>query len=896
MILRKIFFILIFAFAYIYARSQVSITSPVHICSGDTVTVVATSSFGTPPHTYNWSSTPAGLYPQNSSIQVSPAQTTTYTVTVSDNFGLTASASAVITVYPVPDAALDTINTFPGTHYEPQQQMFINCFASVTNPVFNFIAVNAGTTQSTDSIYIMDWGDGYTDTILGGFSVISHTYSSLGFFTITLTVINPGCTSVTSYNFFNGSSPAGNLGILGGANLCAPYTYSWPVQNASVNPPGTEYIFTINDGSPPQIFNQSNLPDSITHTFLSTSCGIPPNNNFAVTFTVRNVCDSTTSVSMIKVSEAPLASFSILPDTVICVDAVTTINNTSIGNFFWNNACISDFNTEWTITPGTGWTSNPQPPSGNDFQVTFNTPGIYDIKMKIFVPGYQFTTNECLIDSVIRTVCVMPSPEAMFNVSDSIICAPDTVYITNASVATSMCGLNPSYSWSITSSSTSCAVSANFFQYINGTSPTSFEPVVLFHEPGIYDITLTIDSSCASPTYSRMINVATAPQFNISTIPDFCVGNYITPALIHNNCNGNSIFSQWLFPGGTPGFSNQMIPGDIYYYNAGNYTITFIDSNYCGMTIGHSNSFEVYPGYYLLDFYDTICSGQTFAILPVHNPPTTIIPPNTIYSWAAPSGAGFTGGTAGTNQNNISGTLWNTTTGIQTAIYSVTPSTGLPGNCGNQAFSVSVTIFPTPQISDTTVSVCTGDPFIFSPVNNPPSTLLPANSTYSWGAPTVTGGLTGGTASFGQTEISGLLINPTGFPQTATYSVTPTSGTLGNCQGNSFLLTVIVNPLPQIQNISQITCSGSSFTFQPIHNPPGTIAPPGTLYSWAVPVVTGGMTGGNAAMNQNIINGILHNPTLSVQTATYTITPSIPGQGSCQGTPFTFTLFVYPLP
>ena len=44
--------------------------------------------------------------------------------------------------------------------------------------------------------------------------------------------------------------------------------------------------------------------------------------------------------------------------------------------------------------------------------------------------------------------------------------------------------------------------------------------------------------------------------------------------------------------------------------------------------------------------------------------------------------------------------------------------------------------------------------------------------TYTWAAPTVTGGLTGGIADVGA-SITGTLTNPTNAPQVAIYTVTP---------------------------------------------------------------------------------------------------------------------------
>jgi len=51
---------------------------------------------------------------------------------------------------------------------------------------------------------------------------------------------------------------------------------------------------------------------------------------------------------------------------------------------------------------------------------------------------------------------------------------------------------------------------------------------------------------------------------------------------------------------------------------------------------------------------------NNFYIAPV-NVTNGMVPLGTTYSWAAPSGTGFSGGAIGTSAANISGTLTNTT-------------------------------------------------------------------------------------------------------------------------------------------------------------------------------------------------------------------------------------------
>ncbi|SHN22507.1 hypothetical protein SAMN05444387_4798, partial [Flavobacterium pectinovorum] len=127
----------------------------------------------------------------------------------------------------------------------------------------------------------------------------------------------------------------------------------------------------------------------------------------------------------------------------------------------------------------------------------------------------------------------------------------------------------------------------------------------------------------------------------------------------------------------------------------------------------------------------------------------------------------------------------------------------------NESNIVTITTTPTAVISATTASTCTGVAFTVTPTGT-----IPAGTTYSWGIPTVTGGITGGTASTGSpTSITGTLLNPSATAQTATYTVTPTSA---GCAGATFTVTVTVNPLPTPTFTAQpaaSTCIGTSVTY-----------------------------------------------------------------------------------
>ncbi len=290
----------------------------------------------------------------------------------------------------------------------------------------------------------------------------------------------------------------------------------------------------------------------------------------------------------------------------------------------------------------------------------------------------------------------------------------------------------------------------------------------------------------------------------------------------------------------------------------------------------------------------SVCSGTNFLVNPINGNPNTIVPNGTTYSWTAPVVTGLiSGGSAQNNQATISQTLTNPTNTPQTAIYTVTPTSGAVGACPGSSFSVTVIVNPTPVIPNQTQTICSNSAFLIALQNNPPSTLLPNGTTYSWTNPIVTGGITGGSAQNNQAAISQTLINPTSLLQTATYTVTATSGVAGNCVSTTFQVVISVNPSPIIGNGTLTACSNTLFNYAPTNNPPNSIVPNGTTYSWTNPIVTGGVTGGSAQNNQALIGEILQNPTAAIQTATYTITPNF---GVCSGAPFQLIVSINPTP
>jgi gliding motility-associated-like protein len=276
----------------------------------------------------------------------------------------------------------------------------------------------------------------------------------------------------------------------------------------------------------------------------------------------------------------------------------------------------------------------------------------------------------------------------------------------------------------------------------------------------------------------------------------------------------------------------------------------------------------------------TICSGNPTGVS------LSSSVGGTTFAWSTTANANITGETtSGGSGSTITDVLTNTTNTTQSVTYTVTPTAS---GCVGTAITVPVTVNPAPAITAMTNTVCSGVAFSSTPANGT-NGVVPAGTTYSWSAPTVSGGLTGGASGTNQSSIGGTLTNPTNTAQTATYIVTPTAG---SCAGATFTVTVTVNTRPAINPMTAATCSGIAFNSTPVNATNGVV-PAGTTYSWSAPTVTGGLTGGASGTNQSSIGGTLTNPTNTAQTATYTVTPT---SGSCSGSSFVLTVTVNPVP
>ena len=201
--------------------------------------------------------------------------------------------------------------------------------------------------------------------------------------------------------------------------------------------------------------------------------------------------------------------------------------------------------------------------------------------------------------------------------------------------------------------------------------------------------------------------------------------------------------------------------------------------------------------------------------------------------------------------------------------------------------TVKVTINPTPIIPNETISICSGETFIYTPVNNPPSTIVPNSTNYSWLLPTTNMNLTGQTIGNNQSSISQTLINTSLTNQILVYTITPYSNAIGNCVGNPFTITVNVNPIQFLNSTPDqvVCCQSTTSQINFSGNNPST-------YNWTAtnnPAIIGYSLNGT----NNIPPMQLINLSSVAQTLTYTVSSS---STNCNIVTDTFSITVLPCP
>ena len=757
----------------------------------------------------------------NPTTEITQTGTIVITITQQANADLNSSATA------------DTFNGFP---------VFKIC--SNQNTLIDFF--NASTTKSTNTNYTISWGDGTPDFTSTNWNTSDHNYS-VGLWTLVYSITGQnGCVISKSYKIFIGNNPAVGLGNPGNTDICITSSLTFPITGTENNPPGTTYTVSFNDGSLPITFNHP-PPNSVTHTFLKSSCGTTStvssayNNSFFASIVAENPCDkSSATVVPIRISTVAIPSFDV-PQTIQCTNNQICFTNTSTGGDSASSNSCSTPKIIWAISPSTGFTlasgslgddfesanTNSWISGSNSICPVFSVPGTYSITMKI--------GNRCGIDQITKTICIESPLVPQFTLNSSSDCAPLGVTTTNTTVETNLC-TTATYLWNVTYATANCGTSIAPI-----ADQTTKNATYNFTVPGSYTIKLTATNSCGSVSTSQTVTVKQPP--NISTIngilPNYCGPVTLSPTAVVVACTPSSgtLSYAWSFPGGTPAVLSTINPGTISYATPGTYIVSLIVTNECGDSVPFTETFTVsdIPIITTSPLAQTICSGTATSAVNL-----TANLPNITYSWNATATAGITGFvTSGVADIIPSQTLVNAGATAGTVTYVITPTLN---GCAGTAVNYVITVNPGPNIiaQPTSSTLCLG--------GTPAILIIALNNTsgaptYQWYSNTVNN-TTAGTVISGET-------NPTYSPLASaigtTYYyciITLTSGGCSNLTSATASVTVVNSANIITQPLaSQNLCVGATITNQlAVSYSGGTGAP---SYQWFINT-TNSNTGGTS--------------------------------------------------
>jgi len=413
--------------------------------------------------------------------------------------------------------------------------LFILPVSAVTTPVAAFVSnVTSGTaplevlfvdeSTNTPTSWVWLFGD-------GGISIIespSHTYTSAGTYTVTLTATNSaGSNTVTRSGYITVSNPGSAPVAAFVANVTAgPVPLSVQFVDSSTNSP-TSWVWSFGDGG----FSTAQNP---FHTY--TTAG-----NYTVTLTATNAAGSNTIsqsgyITVGKVATVPVASF---VSTETSGTAPLTIQ-------FIDSSTNSP--TSWAWSFGDGITSTLQNPSH-----TYTVVGTYTVTLT--------ATNAAGRNTVTETGYItvnLAAPVASFTANITTGPAPLTVNFTDTST-------NSPTGW--------------YWSFGDGGTSSNQNVTYTYTNTGTYTVELTVSNAEGSnetiaSDYITVIAGGTLPTASFTA--DVTQGS--APLTVQFTDTSTNSPTSWAWSFGDGATSTLQNPSHTY-TGAGTYTVTLTASN-----------------------------------------------------------------------------------------------------------------------------------------------------------------------------------------------------------------------------------------------------------------------------------------------------------------------------
>lgn len=332
-----------------------------------------------------------------------------------------------------------------------------SCKAPLT---VNFQDQSVGATQ-----WLWNFGDGGTSTQQSP----SHTYTTLGEFTVTLSITNGGgCqNTVTKDKFVKIARPIVNIGGAP-AGGCAPYTFT-----------PTLAVTTV-DGIASVLWDFGEAGATSTAHNPSYTYNNLGNYTVKLKVTTTGGCaDSVTVTNAVSTGTKATVDF-ITSKSQSCVDSTVSFTNLSVplGNSSWDFGDL-----------GTSALANPTH--------AYKAPGTYTVKLT--------TTNNGCPNSITKPVTVLP-PVAAFTYKTDCVTKLNVAFTNQSTLDAAQ---PVSYLWQFGDPSNSTSTAAN--------------PNFSYPAPGNYTVKLTVSNGTCSNTITQTVSLNfTTADFTISPKDTIC--------------------------------------------------------------------------------------------------------------------------------------------------------------------------------------------------------------------------------------------------------------------------------------------------------------------------------------------------------------------------------------
>jgi gliding motility-associated-like protein len=802
----------------------------VNICDGQTALLDANNNGST----YQWSN---GATSQTISVSSSG----TYTVTITDAGGCTASFSSNVLVNPLPQPAFSSSPNCFGAATVFQNNTTISsgniiswnwdfgdgAFASVISPSHEFpawgtynVTLSAQTgmgctanltlpvtiypqpvasfassevCEGSSTVFtdgstvaqgtISNWSWNFGDGAISVSQNPTHIYQNDGFYTPTLIVTSAqGCsdTIVSAVEVFDIPSVQFSAQNVCEGNLI-DFANGSSIQNGTIS----AYNWNFGDG------NQSSLTDP-SHMYQSAGTY-----NVSLIATTGDNCSAQFTLP-VTVYPKPLASAnapSVCAGNVVQFANTSSVATGSIVNYYWNF--------------GNGGSSNDLSPSN-----TFLQDGTYNTLLVV-------TSDMGCTDSLVLPVVIHPLPVPAFIVSP--VCLTNVAQFNDQSTVSS--GTINAWSWN----------------FGDGSNSTQQNPLHTYPQEGAYQVSLavTTDNGC-SQSVTNTMNVFPLPVAAFASF-DVCHGT-LSQFFNQSTVPGGGILScMWDFGDGSS--SNDQDPTHTY-TGSGLYNVTLTVTTGAGCTDTYTQQVTIYQEPVAAYTFINACDET-----PVFFTDQSTSADGVIASWNWDFGDG-TGSSAADPFHIFPGD----------GIYPVTLTVSSVYGCTNSITdSVSVYALPQPVIS--AVSNCAYDPALFSGVTAIGDTAV---YQYQW--------------TFGDGSVSTTQSPVYQYQQPGIYNVTLTMININGCTATASM-SVTVNPVPDAGFDASDACATSSVQFNNTS----------TISSGAISNYIWNFGDGNSA------TGIVHPVHVYDSAGVYTVTLIAVSDNGCTDT-VSYQVTIHPLP